>query len=105
MGEKRGRRCRRPDRGELTVMTDLPEVVSGGEWPAARTEPPAAQQEFTRARDRDGARRRWPPMVRVGKPYAVDGPRRHAVHRRGSGRGGVWRRARVTLPRGTPPSP
>ncbi len=50
-------------------MGDLPEVVSGEEWVAARLELLAKETEVTRARDRLNAARRRLPMVRVDSAH------------------------------------
>jgi predicted dithiol-disulfide oxidoreductase (DUF899 family) len=55
-------------------MGNLPEVVSGDQWLAARKELLRAEKEVTRARDRVNADRRRLPMVRVDKPYTFEGP-------------------------------
>jgi predicted dithiol-disulfide oxidoreductase (DUF899 family) len=52
----------------------LPEVVSPGEWRAARTELLAKEKELTRARDALNADRRRLPMVAIDKEYVFEGP-------------------------------
>lgn len=51
-----------------------PQVVTGAEWRAARTELLTAEKEATRLRDAVAARRRRLPMVQVGKDYRFEGP-------------------------------
>jgi predicted dithiol-disulfide oxidoreductase (DUF899 family) len=58
----------------MTVLGNLPEVVSHEHWFAARQDLLAAEKELTRARDRVNAQRRRLPMVRVDQPYAFRGP-------------------------------
>jgi predicted dithiol-disulfide oxidoreductase (DUF899 family) len=55
-------------------MENLPEVVTRDEWLAARKEFLAREKEVTRARDRLNADRRRLPMVRIDKPYTLEGP-------------------------------
>jgi predicted dithiol-disulfide oxidoreductase (DUF899 family) len=55
-------------------MENLPEVVSGEEWLAARKELLVKEKELTRLRDRVNADRRRLPMVRMDKPYRFEGP-------------------------------
>ncbi len=59
---------------EVTMMGNLPEVVSQEQWLAARKELLEKEKELTRARDRVNADRRGLPMVRVEKCYTFDGP-------------------------------
>jgi predicted dithiol-disulfide oxidoreductase (DUF899 family) len=58
----------------MTVLGNLPEVVSREEWLAARKELLRKEKELTRARDRVNADRRRLPMVRVDEPYTFEGP-------------------------------
>ena len=58
----------------MTTIGNLPEVVSGEEWLAARMDLLAKEKEVTRARDRLNADRRRLPMVRIDKPYTFQGP-------------------------------
>jgi predicted dithiol-disulfide oxidoreductase (DUF899 family) len=51
------------------------EVVSRDEWLSARTAFLKKEKEFTRLRDELSRQRRELPWVKVGKPYAFDGPR------------------------------
>jgi predicted dithiol-disulfide oxidoreductase (DUF899 family) len=53
---------------------NLPQVVSRGEWQAAREELLAKEKEATRARDALAAKRRRLPMVRIEKDYVFEGP-------------------------------
>ena len=53
---------------------DYPQIVSRGEWLAAREELLIKEKEATRARDRLNAERRRLPMVRMEKDYLFDGP-------------------------------
>jgi predicted dithiol-disulfide oxidoreductase (DUF899 family) len=53
---------------------NLPQVVSRGEWEAARKELLAREKELTRQRDALNADRRRLPMVRIEKDYAFEGP-------------------------------
>ena len=53
---------------------NLPPVVSPTEWQAARDALLAKEKEATRARDALAAERRRLPMVRIEKPYELDGP-------------------------------
>jgi predicted dithiol-disulfide oxidoreductase (DUF899 family) len=52
----------------------LPEVVSRGEWLAARNALLIKEKEATRARDALNAERRRLPMVRIEKDYIFEGP-------------------------------
>ena len=52
---------------------DTPPIVSPQEWLAARKELLAKEKELTRMRNRVNADRRLP-MVRIDKPYTVEGP-------------------------------
>ncbi len=52
----------------------LPQVVSRGEWLAARSALLAKEKEMTRARDVLSTQRRELPMVRIEKPYELQGP-------------------------------
>ncbi|MCP2324159.1 putative dithiol-disulfide oxidoreductase (DUF899 family) [Hamadaea flava] len=58
----------------MTVVGNLPEVVSPDEWLAARKELLQREKEATRARDQINAARRRLPMVRMDKSYAFEGP-------------------------------
>jgi predicted dithiol-disulfide oxidoreductase (DUF899 family) len=70
-----GRGCgAKSEEEEMTAMGDLPRVVSGEEWLAARKELLVKEKELTHARARVNAARRRLPMVRVDKPYTFDGP-------------------------------
>src|SRR5688572_19208217 len=51
----------------------LPEIVSPAEWQAARQALLAKEKEHTRARDALAAERRRLPMVRIDKPYVLEG--------------------------------
>ena len=51
-----------------------PRVVPEAEWRAARERLLAKEKEATRARDALAAERRRLPVVRIGKPYAFEGP-------------------------------
>jgi predicted dithiol-disulfide oxidoreductase (DUF899 family) len=53
-------------------MSD-PEVVSRGDWLAARRQLLAEEKEFTRQRDELNAARRHLPMVELDKPYVFEG--------------------------------
>ena len=53
---------------------NLPEVVSREEWLAARKSLLAEEKALTRARDQVNANRRRLPMVRIEKPYRLEGP-------------------------------
>jgi len=53
----------------------LPVVVSAEDWRAARIELLAEEKAMTKARDRLSTRRRELPMVRVDKPYELEGPK------------------------------
>jgi predicted dithiol-disulfide oxidoreductase (DUF899 family) len=57
----------------MTTMENLPAVVSRDEWLAARKELLVDEKELTRARDRVNADRRRLPMVRIDKPYTLEG--------------------------------
>jgi predicted dithiol-disulfide oxidoreductase (DUF899 family) len=57
----------------MTRMGNLPEVVSGEQWLAARKALLAKEKELTRARDRLNADRRRLPMVRIDKAYTFEG--------------------------------
>jgi len=50
------------------------EVVSPGEWLAARKDLLKQEKEFTRQRDALTKARRNLPMVKIGKEYVFDGP-------------------------------
>jgi predicted dithiol-disulfide oxidoreductase (DUF899 family) len=53
---------------------DIPRVVSGEEWLAARKDLLAREKEVTRAKDAvDGARRELP-VTEVSKDYTFTGP-------------------------------
>jgi predicted dithiol-disulfide oxidoreductase (DUF899 family) len=52
----------------------LPEVVSRGQWLAARLRLLEQEKELTRARDALNAERRRLPMVQVDKDYVFVGP-------------------------------
>ena len=56
----------------MTEM-NLPEIVSRGEWEAARRELLAAEKEALRAKDALNTRRRMLPMVKVEKDYRFEG--------------------------------
>jgi predicted dithiol-disulfide oxidoreductase (DUF899 family) len=56
------------------TTTNLPTVVSQGEWKAAREALLVKEKEATRARDGLAAERRRLPMVRIDKRYAFEGP-------------------------------
>lgn len=58
----------------MTVLGNLPEVVSHEEWLAARKDLLREEKELTRARDRVNAHRRRLPMVRIDEPYTFEGP-------------------------------
>jgi predicted dithiol-disulfide oxidoreductase (DUF899 family) len=58
----------------MTMIDNLPEVVSHDDWFVARRELLAKEKELTRARDRLNAARRRLPMVHVDKPYTFNGP-------------------------------
>src|SRR6476469_7461049 len=58
----------------MTMIGNLPEVVSRAEWLKARRELLTKEKELTRARDRLNADRRRLPMVRVDTPYTFEGP-------------------------------
>ena len=58
----------------MTTMGNLPEVVSGEQWFAARRELLAKEKQLTQAREGVNADRRRLPMVRVDKPYTFEGP-------------------------------
>jgi len=51
------------------------EVVSGGEWRAARKHHLAKEKEFTRLRDQLSQQRRDLPWEQVDKQYVLDGPK------------------------------
>ena len=51
-----------------------PQVVSHGEWQAARDKLLIKEKQATRARDALAAERRRLPMVRIDKDYVFDGP-------------------------------
>ena len=51
-----------------------PQVVSPGEWQAARDKLLIKEKQATRARDALAAERRRLPMVRIDKDYVFDGP-------------------------------
>ena len=53
---------------------NMPPIVSPEEWEAARLELLVKEKELTRARDRVNADRRRLPMVRIDKPYTLEGP-------------------------------
>jgi predicted dithiol-disulfide oxidoreductase (DUF899 family) len=53
---------------------NLPQVVSRGEWLAARKELLAKEKEATRARDALRAERQALPMVEIEKEYTFEGP-------------------------------
>lgn len=53
---------------------NLPEVVTGEQWLAARKELLAREKELTRHRAEVNAARRRLPMVRIDKPYRFQGP-------------------------------
>ncbi|GAA4227413.1 putative dithiol-disulfide oxidoreductase (DUF899 family) [Streptosporangium album] len=53
---------------------DLPQIVSRGEWLAARKELLAQEKEAMRAQDAVTARRRELPMVEIDKEYVFEGP-------------------------------
>ena len=53
---------------------NLPHVVSGDEWLAARQELLAKEKELTRQRDALNAEGRRLPMVRIEKEYVFEGP-------------------------------
>jgi predicted dithiol-disulfide oxidoreductase (DUF899 family) len=55
------------------VGMDDPQVVSRGEWLAARRRLLATEKEFTRQRDALNAERRGLPMTEIGKQYAFEG--------------------------------
>ena len=61
---------------ELTVKNALEDhqVVSSGEWLAARKELLRKEKEFTRQRDQISRMRRELPWVKVEKNYVFDGP-------------------------------
>lgn len=56
------------------TMGNPPEVVSREQWLAARLELLEKEKALTRARDQVNADRRRLPMVRIDKPYTLDGP-------------------------------
>ena len=58
----------------MTVMGNLPEIVSREDWLAARKELLVKEKDLTRSRDRVNAGRRRLPMVRLDKPYTFQGP-------------------------------
>src|SRR5438067_4719901 len=66
------RRTQRRTEGD-TDMKQI-NVVTPGEWRAARCELLAQEKEFTRARDALSAARRALPAVRLDKHYTFDGP-------------------------------
>jgi predicted dithiol-disulfide oxidoreductase (DUF899 family) len=53
---------------------NLPQIVSGDQWLAARKELLAREKELTRMRDALSADRRRLPMVRIDKDYVFEGP-------------------------------
>jgi predicted dithiol-disulfide oxidoreductase (DUF899 family) len=55
-------------------QTNLPQVVSRGEWLAAREELLVREKEFTRQRDVLNTERRRLPMVKINKGYVFEGP-------------------------------
>jgi predicted dithiol-disulfide oxidoreductase (DUF899 family) len=61
---------------ELTVKNAIQDhqVVSSGDWLAARKELLRKEKEFTRQRDEISELRRALPWVKVGKNYVFDGP-------------------------------
>ncbi|WP_328470879.1 DUF899 domain-containing protein [Actinoplanes sp. NBC_00393] len=58
----------------MTMMNNLPTVVSREQWRAARMELLNKEKEHTHAGDRINAERRRLPMVRVDKAYVFEGP-------------------------------
>jgi predicted dithiol-disulfide oxidoreductase (DUF899 family) len=57
-----------------TSQIDHPNVVSRGEWLAARKELLVKEKQLTRQRDEVDLRRRELPWVKVEKNYFFDGP-------------------------------
>jgi predicted dithiol-disulfide oxidoreductase (DUF899 family) len=53
---------------------NLPDVVTKGEWEAARKDLLAKEKEFTKARDALNTERRRLPMVEIRKEYIFEGP-------------------------------
>jgi predicted dithiol-disulfide oxidoreductase (DUF899 family) len=58
----------------MTIMDNLPDVVTREEWFVARRELLVKEKELTLARDRLNAERRRLPMVHIKKPYTFNGP-------------------------------
>lgn len=59
----------------MSIAAAGPRIVSREAWLEARKAHLAREKEFTRARDELCRQRRELPWVRVGKPYAFEGPK------------------------------
>src|ERR1700682_207390 len=59
---------------KAAVAMDIPPIVSGQDWEAARQQLLVKEKELTRARDALAALRRRMPWLAVEKKYEFDGP-------------------------------